>query len=730
MQKDFKIHEFMFYDVLKDYSDPPGGDLPEWRTRVLRRPVRRSSLEAYTREIRRLGGRSWLNVQMMGTNVGDAALQEGMQVLGTHLVGSSKLLDIICPNAEWAQRIAERWAGFAASLGFSGIQWETMGDYSGDCDIPGFLKASSPVLRRKRIAQTCKFVNAYGWDDSLTMHTGGKRNFISFPIWAAGGSAEDWGASQKMAKRIHGGVLMAPPNTMAYDNWLDIIIERWVWSHCHGNAFVAVGDQDRAQILDYMPMSLRMTKANMEKLKGTIFEPCARDVDDNPIEKAEATSTTTFVPDVPDGTTIPLPTPYVPETPTPQHVPADDFVRKHRCDSKLKESGKDGETNKEVFGEMKVQIEVPDDFDGDPRAFIEDNPDLVMGVMEKELGLCGTRFSHGHPTGAHRRLLAGPAAPLRRLKLVEVTIPFRAQTTGDADDIDFEKIKENLTSAFQAAGVPVKIAGVQGHASHEKPPPPSSGWSLLTTVLVVLVSVCGCCCLLCIALLVMWSGAKSTDQHADSNNDGTKALLENDDSDGGSFIRAISGDLPPAAGDDEDRELVMLGGADPIGSLDPVPEEQDAESARPESASAGSVRAESAGAEEVPMGFLAPEASVPAAAALPAVSDDAESVHEEDHAPSPKGENDHHSSSPEASHEAPADEGESEHHSSSPEAPGGVPAEQHEALVQNELNQADHDENVANLVDMGFSADQAKQALREHGGNRDAALEALLTSMG
>ncbi|CAK0831637.1 unnamed protein product, partial [Prorocentrum cordatum] len=66
MRDDFGIMEFQFYDAFEGYSRPPDPSLDTWQCASRGATVSRGVLRAYTEEIRRLGGRSWLAVQATG----------------------------------------------------------------------------------------------------------------------------------------------------------------------------------------------------------------------------------------------------------------------------------------------------------------------------------------------------------------------------------------------------------------------------------------------------------------------------------------------------------------------------------------------------------------------------------------------------------------------------------------------------------------------------------------
>ena len=110
------------------------------------------------------------------------------QLLGSTVDGRP-LLDVVVPTAAWAEHIAARWADFAAEIGFSGIHWDTLGDKYGVAamggDVPGFLRASRPVLMTRGLEQTCNFVDGFGWEPSLFGLSDCNSNTVAFPYWEA-----------------------------------------------------------------------------------------------------------------------------------------------------------------------------------------------------------------------------------------------------------------------------------------------------------------------------------------------------------------------------------------------------------------------------------------------------------------------------------------------------------------------------------------------------------------
>eukprot|EP00439_Symbiodinium_sp_Y106_P019657 s4064_g2.t1 len=125
----FDVREWQFYDAVEGYSAPPALGKESWQNTAFFRPVQRRLILAYVRAIRAAGGRSWLYVQAMATDPGDAELQKNAPVIGQHKVDGRPLLDVMPPTHAWAKRIAPRWATFAAEMEFSGIHWDTLGDF-------------------------------------------------------------------------------------------------------------------------------------------------------------------------------------------------------------------------------------------------------------------------------------------------------------------------------------------------------------------------------------------------------------------------------------------------------------------------------------------------------------------------------------------------------------------------------------------------------------------------
>jgi len=285
----FNIFEFQFYDALEHYSWPPAPGKDCWHN-PFGQEVCRSILKAYVQEIQHLGGRSWLYVQAMGTDPQDTNTQNGFAVAGQHLVDGRPLLDVVVPTAAWAEHIAARWADFAAEIGFSGIHWDTLGDKYGVAamggDVPGFLRASRPVLMTRGLEQTCNFVDGFGWEPSLFGLSDCNSNTVAFPYWEAWSLPTQEDHFFKEVAPLGGGVFVCYPgksvshagedwNSEAAGIWpLDLLIRRWQKARCHGSAYLAIGDGLRHIQDEYFPDSLPINNADINKITEQVFKGC------------------------------------------------------------------------------------------------------------------------------------------------------------------------------------------------------------------------------------------------------------------------------------------------------------------------------------------------------------------------------------------------------------------------------------------------------------------------
>lgn len=278
----FGILEFQFYDAFSSYSAPPVDGLEQWAA-PFDHQVSRSTLEEYAREIASRGGRSWFYVQIMATDVGDTEMQQGFTVLGSH----AGILDIVVPTAAWAERIAPQWARFVASLGFSGIHWDTLGDLhnglvtKSGADVPGFLRAALPHLRKEGLAQTCNFVDGFGWDRSLLGRTGWANSILAFPYWEIWNlpSVED----RFFTETLGGGVFVCYPGRAAnhsgeWHNWqvvglepVQVLIGRWRKARCHGSTYLAIGDGHKRLQMEYFPDKTSLSSEEVALIREGVF---------------------------------------------------------------------------------------------------------------------------------------------------------------------------------------------------------------------------------------------------------------------------------------------------------------------------------------------------------------------------------------------------------------------------------------------------------------------------
>lgn len=275
MMEVFEIREFQFYDTMQGYSHPPAPHLPEWRTACMNKLVRRRIIRVYVDEIRRLGGRSWLYVQSMASDEGDAAWTAGFEVIGKHFCYNRPVMDRIVPNGGWAKHIAPQWARFAAGLGFDGIHWDTLG---ADGDLPSFLLTAQPILRAEGLLQTCNFVDGAGWHDWLL-----STSVVQFPYW------EIWNVPLvrdtffARLKRWKTGVFacypgIGPVHTGEPQNNeekgvfpLDIMVKRWQRARRHGASYLVISDGVRHIQTAYLPYTIGISWADVRKVRGAVF---------------------------------------------------------------------------------------------------------------------------------------------------------------------------------------------------------------------------------------------------------------------------------------------------------------------------------------------------------------------------------------------------------------------------------------------------------------------------
>jgi hypothetical protein len=296
MVKVFGILEYQFYNAFEGYSRPPDEEIEQWTCACFEKPVRRNIIMAYTDEIEKWGGRSWLSIQAMGTDPNDEEMQRGFTTLGQIKVNDQPLLDAVVPSEAWARRVAPHWARFASSLKFSGIHWNTLGDFNNagekGADVAGFLRTSLMLLDVHRLAQTASFVDGFGWDNSFLEGVGWVRNVIAFPYWEAKTvPAEEERFFEKVAPAPYGGgVFVCFPgktadhkgerqNKLEKGVWpLDLLIKRWQKARCHGNSYLAIGDGYRHVQDEYLPDASGISDADITKIRKAVFKPVCPEI--------------------------------------------------------------------------------------------------------------------------------------------------------------------------------------------------------------------------------------------------------------------------------------------------------------------------------------------------------------------------------------------------------------------------------------------------------------------
>jgi len=285
MQSNFGIMEFQFYNAFAGYSHPPSKHSKSWHTSLFEKKVERNILQAYIKEIEFWGGRAWLTVQAMGTDVGDKHSQKHFQVHGQYLAEDKPLVDVIAPTKEWGEYWAPRWIKFAKEVGFSGIHWNTLGDFKGKVgehsDVPGFLKATLPLVKAEGLGQTFNFVDGFQWDKSVV--DDGLVAFTFWPAWSRPAKEETF------IKNVPPGsvFLLFPGKDEEHEGewWqedakgkhpFELIVNRWSTARCHGNTYLAVGDGNRHIVTDYYPDAKEMTEEEINMLIDRVFDnpPC------------------------------------------------------------------------------------------------------------------------------------------------------------------------------------------------------------------------------------------------------------------------------------------------------------------------------------------------------------------------------------------------------------------------------------------------------------------------
>lgn len=264
----FGIREFEFYNMFEGYSFPPDiRSKDQWYCRCFNRPVFKQIVQAYIDEINQEPkGRAWLSVQMMGADP-DAPDEKDFLKIGSHVIDGHPLLDVIVPTVAWAEKITHRWAAFAKSLGLSGVNWATMGDYNGTSqkggDLPGFLRHSKPILEQHGLEQIGLFVDGFGWEESLV--TDGT---IAFSYWAFYQNIDM--RLQNFFEHVTDPGVFTSTLKGSEESAFKILIMRWQKALCQNKYYFALGDGHKRLTTDYYPAATNLAGEEIVALQGAV----------------------------------------------------------------------------------------------------------------------------------------------------------------------------------------------------------------------------------------------------------------------------------------------------------------------------------------------------------------------------------------------------------------------------------------------------------------------------
>lgn len=356
MADNFGIMEFQFYDAWEGFSHPPHADKDSWNCKIQGRPVHKATLEAAVDEIRNLEGRAWLAVHAAATNPNDWELTSGQWVMppadvvneldtvyfeasqrrlaafgnaqydqtyeatcgcnvgeeaevadeAKVLDTETRIMDVVDMNPAWATRIVPQWAAWAADLGFSGIHWDTFGDFghydevngpknvfrndkgAPKPDIAGFLRAAMPILRQHGLLQTLNFVNGFGWDpvmlapERLSSWAGEVGRLVAFPYWEVWSVGKEKEYFDGVAKDARGSVLAMYPGYSKYHCCLknerqnaaeygvrpfDLGLRRWKKAVQSGSTYHLITDGARYLQGPFIPDALQLNLEQVEELQ-------------------------------------------------------------------------------------------------------------------------------------------------------------------------------------------------------------------------------------------------------------------------------------------------------------------------------------------------------------------------------------------------------------------------------------------------------------------------------
>jgi hypothetical protein len=303
MNAKFGIVEFQFYDAFEGYSGPPDYGKTEWYNHCSVRihdnaakPVKAAVLRAYISEIEKIGGRSWLYIQAAGCQTGDFESDPRVSKGGSH----AGFFDKVRPDAVWAALVARRWAEFAKLHAFSGIHWDTIGNFEPRAAgswreddtyaaLFDFLVATKTILQEHGLGQTCNFVDGQGWrPEMFGAQVGWQGNVVAFPYW------EVWTVASKedsffanFGRAAGGGAVFVcypgKPGHMKDDGScetqncnavglhpFDLGTLRWLKAKAEGCAYLMIGDGLQHVQTEYFPDVQGMSPEDVVKLQAAL----------------------------------------------------------------------------------------------------------------------------------------------------------------------------------------------------------------------------------------------------------------------------------------------------------------------------------------------------------------------------------------------------------------------------------------------------------------------------
>ena len=277
----FGVREFQLYDWFADYATPVAG--AKWTDPYFhRREICRRTLEVYTDEIHRHGGRAWAYVQAVGaeeTNLADPAKDILKLVTAKgewywHPPGVPQpRFPTYFANAAWAEHMVARWAPAVKQLGFDGIHWDTLGRIAGDygaetVGMHAFIRRAQELLRPFALQQTFNFVDLAWWDRALV------RSCLAFPYsetWTAAIANQYYAEMDSPDMAGVGGVFAMYPSEGVPAGWTetDVICARWREAPRHRLVYLVIGDGARRMKNQYWPETIPLTDTEIACLTAS-----------------------------------------------------------------------------------------------------------------------------------------------------------------------------------------------------------------------------------------------------------------------------------------------------------------------------------------------------------------------------------------------------------------------------------------------------------------------------